>query len=152
MLACTEGKSRFNPDHVTLNVNGNGFPGGEDCEPLSDPIRTKEPSPLAVPILVLYFVECEFRRLDFWEYLLECLDEAIYPVLDIFQILLKEEIGFESVVWRVWRDDPFASQIKQEGTQGLMGNRIYFNGELQPSGGFRRKIIHNPCSPSLLRL
>lgn len=56
--------------------------------------------------------------------------------MDIFQIFLKGEIGLEGVVWRVFRDDPFASQIKQKGAQGLMGNWIYFNRELQPSRMF----------------
>jgi hypothetical protein len=137
MLTRAEGKSRINPDYVVLNVLWNGFPGREDGEPLGDTIRTKEPSPLAAPILVLYFPEYGFRRVDFWEYILECLEKAIYLVLDIFQILLKGEIGFEDLVWRVFSDDPFASQIKQEGAQGLMGNRIYFNRDLQPLWVFR---------------
>jgi hypothetical protein len=137
MLTRAKGKPRVNPDYKVLNVLRNGFPGREDCEPPSDTFRTKELSPLAVPILVLYFFKYEFRRVHFWEYLLQYLEEAIYLVLDIFQILLKGKIGIESVVWGVLRDDPFASQIKQEGAQGLVGNRIYFNKELQPSGVFR---------------
>jgi len=112
MLTRTESGARINPDHLILKIKRDGFPSGQDHKPLCDTLRTKEAPPIAAPILVFYFGECEFGRLDFWEYLFQLLEENIYPSLEILKVFLEREIGFEKMFQKILVDEALASKIK----------------------------------------
>ena len=78
----------------------------------------------------------QFRGLNFRKDTTQGLEKAVNTEAKGFHIFLKRQVTLERRVFKIFRDNPFTSQIKEKGCYSLSGNRVDVYDNFQPFRAF----------------
>jgi hypothetical protein len=133
MLPGAEGEAGVDPDDPALHVPGHGFPRGQDQEVRRNTIGMKETPPVPAPVLILEVAESQFEGSEFGKYITQIEKEGFDAHSKLLLIGSAGPVGLKGAVPEVLGDDALASKVEEKCAQGLMGDGMYVDGDLQPS-------------------
>ena len=93
----------------------------------------EELTPGCPPIPVLNPADRYLRGSRFREDLLNPMEEGLDPGADPFDLFMKRKVGLDLMVLEVRGDNPLAPKIKKKGAEGLVGNGVDVDTDLDPA-------------------
>ena len=117
-----------------IGVAGDRFPDRQNQEIVGYLIRLEKLAPARIPVLLLQPFQLQGILTSLRKYLFKVMEEKIDPVSCLFNVLAELQVCPYGSIFEGFRHDSFATDIKEKGAQGLVGDWVYIDGYLDPSG------------------